>query len=309
MNAYLAFETKSSWSVSGLHSGIRIKIPVKWGENRFLLCLFCVTIYHIMPFHRNRNLQVQCQATFRRRFYDDLCKQDFWPERRFVPAWRSYRDSRYAFTHVFFRTWFARVEYLASIALLFVWQCIYTIFSEWRYWFEDQEREKNHWFRICLALARSDSKLANPNDNVGIAKVAANGAPATGRRKARRANAGILARSSRIRWKPEHAASGQVAWPIFCKSQTNANTRGWYFAAWYLLHSNCLTCSYACQDLLKYSSQFCDICMEERWVQKKYKQNDRGEFLCQRCLKSINALKIPKFSAENNMVRHIIVPI
>ena len=102
MNAYLAFETKSSWSVSGLHSGIRIKIPVKWGEIAFCFFLFCSTIYHMMPCRRNRNLQVQCQATFRRRFYDDLCKQDFWPERRFVPAWRSYRDSRYAFTHVFF---------------------------------------------------------------------------------------------------------------------------------------------------------------------------------------------------------------
>ena len=56
------------------------------------------------------------------------------------------------------------------------------------------------------------------------------------------------------------------------------------------------------QELMEFQSQFCACCKEERWVRKAYKQNDKGETFCQRCMLSINSLKMPLFSAQNDMV-------
>ncbi len=56
------------------------------------------------------------------------------------------------------------------------------------------------------------------------------------------------------------------------------------------------------QEMLKFKSQFCHCCGEERWVTTSYHENERGEKRCRRCMNSINALEMPLFSAANNMV-------
>ena len=55
---------------------------------------------------------------------------------------------------------------------------------------------------------------------------------------------------------------------------------------------------------MQFKSRFCDLCKEERWTgcSKEYVENERGEHICHRCMKSVRSLQRPLFSTTNNMV-------